>query len=158
LARLDARLGDGSPAMKFPRNARIFKGRLDVAPFAAVFFLLVILLMLASLLYTPGVRLELPMAGDLPGTDQPTVSVAIDAFGRYYYQNQLISKGQLSNSLSRVVAAAPGPLTLVLQADKAASMEMVVGLTELARGAGITNGLLATRPRPVPSLPASTPP
>ena len=26
--------------MKFPRNARIFRGQLDAAPFAAVFFLL----------------------------------------------------------------------------------------------------------------------
>jgi len=34
--------------MKFPRNARIFRGQLDAAPFAAVFFLLVLLLMLGT--------------------------------------------------------------------------------------------------------------
>ena len=43
-------------AMKFPRNARIFRGQLDAAPFAAVFFLLVIFMMLGSLVYTPGAR------------------------------------------------------------------------------------------------------
>ena len=44
--------------MKFPRNARIFRGQLDAAPFAAVFFLLVIFMMLGSLVYTPGARLR----------------------------------------------------------------------------------------------------
>lgn len=40
--------------MRFARNARIFRGQLDAAPFAAVFFLLVIFMMLGSLVYTPG--------------------------------------------------------------------------------------------------------
>jgi biopolymer transport protein ExbD len=144
--------------MKFPRNARIFRGRLDAAPFAAVLFLLVIFLMLASLVYTPGVRLELPIANDLPGTDQPSVSVAIDADGRLYFENQVIAEGQLTTRLRKAVSTAPRPLTLVVQADKATSMEMLVRVTELAREAGITNGLLATRPRPTATLQAPVPP
>src|ERR1035441_8866734 len=65
--------------MKFPRNARIARGQLDVAPFAAVFFLLVIFMLLGSLVYTPGARLQLqlPRADGLAGTDKPTVSVVI---------------------------------------------------------------------------------
>ena len=39
--------------MKFPRNARIFRGHLEIAPFASVFFLLVIFVSLSSLMYTP---------------------------------------------------------------------------------------------------------
>ena len=136
--------------MKFPRNARIFRGQLDAAPFAAVFFLLVIFLMLGSLLYTPGVRLQLPLAEDLPGTDKPTVSVAIDAGGRYYYDNQLVQEKQLAALLGQAVAASTEPLTLIVQADRAVSMDMAIRLTMLARSAGITNGLLATLPRPVP--------
>jgi len=70
--------------MKFPRNARLLRSQLDVAPFAAVFFLLVIFVMLGSLIYTPGARVELqlPRAIGLPGMDKPPVSVAIDADGR----------------------------------------------------------------------------
>src|SRR5512138_2187267 len=78
--------------MKFPRNARIFRGQLDAAPLALVFFLLVIFLMLGSLVYTPGVRLQLPVTEGLPGMDRPSVSVAIDASGRVYYQNQVVAK------------------------------------------------------------------
>jgi biopolymer transport protein ExbD len=136
--------------MKFPRNARIFRGQLDAAPFAAVFFLLVIFLMLGSLIYTPGVRLQLPLADDLPGTDKPTVSVAIDAGGRYYYDNQIVTEKQLTNLLGQAVAASAEPLTLIVHADRTVSMDMTVHLSMLARSAGITNGLLATLPRPTP--------
>ena len=47
--------------MKFPRNARLLRSPFDVAPFVAVFFLLVIFLMLAALLPTPGLPLRLPV-------------------------------------------------------------------------------------------------
>jgi len=136
--------------MKFPRNARIFRGQLDAAPFAAVFFLLVLFLMLGSLMYTPGVRLELPVTDDLPGTDKPTVSVAIDAGGRYYYDNQLVQTNQLALALSNAAAASAEPLTLIIQADRSVSFDMLMRLSMLARGVGITNGLLATLPRPIP--------
>jgi len=135
--------------MKFPRNARIFRGQLDAAPFAAVFFLLVIFMMLATLVYTPGARLELqlPRADGLPGTDKPTVSVAIDGDGRLYYENQWIGESALSNQLRVAVQKSAEPLTLVVQADKSVSYEACLRLALLARGAGISEALLATLPR-----------
>jgi len=134
--------------MKFHRNARIFRGQLDAAPFAAVFFLLVIFLMLGSLMYTPGVRLELPIADELPGTDKLTVAVAIDAGGRYYYDNQLVQEKQLGVLMREAARSSAEPLTLVVYADRAVSTETLVHTSMLARSAGITNGLLATLPRP----------
>src|SRR5437588_1902014 len=137
--------------MKFPRNARIFRGQLDAAPFAAVFFLLVIFLMLASVMYTPGVRLQLPVADDdLPGTAGPTVSVAIDSGGRYFYANQLVQEQQLGSLLRQAAKSSTKPLTLIVQADRAASTEMLIRLTMLGRSAGISNSLLAILPRPAP--------
>jgi len=135
--------------MKFPRNARIFRGRLDVAPFAAVFFLLAIFLMLASLVYTPGVNLELPVADELPGTDKPTIAVAIDGNGRLYFENQLIDEARLTASLRHAVSNSPAPLTLVVQADKAVNYERLIALSLIARDAGIRSAWLATLPRPI---------
>jgi biopolymer transport protein ExbD len=137
--------------MKFPRNARIFRGQLDAAPFAAVFFLLVIFLMLGSLMYTPGVRIELPLSDDLPGTDKSPVSVAIDSGGRYYYDNQLVQEKRLSALLRQAVLASGEPPTLIVHADRAVSSEMLVRLWLLARSAGITNCLQATLSRPTPA-------
>jgi biopolymer transport protein ExbD len=135
--------------MKFPRNARIVRGQLDAAPFAAVFFLLVIFMMLGSLVYTPGARLQLqlPRADGLPGTDKPTVSVAVDAEGRLYYENQWIKEAQLQDRLRAAVKKSPEPLTLVVQADKSVSYETCLRLAVLARDAGISEALLAMLPR-----------
>ena len=140
--------------MKFPRNARIFRGRLDATPFALVFFLLVIFLMLSSLVYTPGVRLELPTANDLAGTDQASVAVAIDANGQFYFQNQWIDERGLAARLRQEVQKSPEPLALVVQADKKVSYDRLIQLALLARDAGITNSLLAAQPRP-PAQPKS---
>jgi biopolymer transport protein ExbD len=133
--------------MKFPRNTRLLRSPLDVAPFAAVFFLLVMFLMLGALLPTPGIPLQLPVASDLPGTDQPNVAVAVDASGRFYYANQIVSDAQLKLDLSIAVKNSRAPLTLVIHADKSVTYGQLVRLTLLARDAGIQNALLATLPR-----------
>ena len=133
--------------MKFPRNARMLRSQLDVAPFASVFFLLVIFVMLGSLVYTPGVRIQLPVADDLPGTDKPTITVAVDASGRLYYLNQRIEERELTNRFHKAVAGAAEPPTLVIEADKDVKQADLIRLGLLARDAGITNGLLATLPR-----------
>jgi biopolymer transport protein ExbD len=146
--------------MRFPRNARILRSQLDAAPFAAVFFLLVIFMMLGSLVYTPGARLELqlPQANGLPGTDKPTVSVAIDADGRLYYKNQCFAENDLGRQLREVVKKSAEPLTLVVLADKAVSYEKCLRLALLAREAGISEALLATLPRPYAAPPPRSPP
>jgi biopolymer transport protein ExbD len=139
--------------LKFPRNARIFRGQLDAAPFALLFFLLVLFLMLASLVYTPGVLLRLPTAEELPGTDKTTVAVAVDAAGRLYYQNQGIQEKDLRARLSEAAKQGPEPPTLILQADRAVSFETLLRLNLLARDVGITNSLLAALRRPLNASP-----
>ena len=141
--------------MKFPRSAHMLRSQLDAAPFAAVFFLLVIFMMLGSLIYTPGARLELrlPQASNLTGTDKPTISVAIDADGRLYYQNQWIEEHDLRRRLREAVKHSPEPLALVVQADKAVSYEKLMHLTLLARDAGILEAMLAALPGPLAHFP-----
>jgi biopolymer transport protein ExbD len=133
--------------MKFTRNVRLLRSPFDVAPFAAVLFLLVIFLMLAVLLPTPGLPLQPPTAGDLPGTDKPTVAVAVDSSGRFYFANQIVSEPQLELDLHAAAKNSPEPLTLVIHADKTVTYDQLVRLTLLGRDTGITNVLLATLPR-----------
>lgn len=145
--------------MRFPRNAHILRSQLDAAPFAAVLFLLVIFMMLGSLVYTPGARLELqlPQANGLPGTDKPTVSVAIDADGRLYYENQWIEESNLRRKLQEAVKKSAEPLALVVQADKAVSYEKCLRLALLAHDAGLSEAILATLPRPYATVPPRSP-
>lgn len=139
--------------MKFPRNVKIMRSPFEMAPFAAVFFLLAMFLLLGALLPTPGIPLQLIAAVGVPGLDQPTVAVAVDAKGRYYLANQIVNDDQLDSGLSNAVKNARAPLTLVIHADQSVSYDQLTKLALRARGFGITNALLATLPRPVMPLP-----
>jgi len=144
--------------MKFPRNARIYRGHLDAAPYASVFFLLVIFVLLGSMVYTPGVRVQLPaVSEELPGLDRPTISVALGSGGQLYYQNQIIDEDILKAKLRDAVANSKESLTLVVQADKSASEEHLIHLAMLARTTGINEMLFATLPRAIGS-PANSKP
>lgn len=138
--------------MKFPRRTRLLRNPFDATAYAAVFFLMVIFVSLGSRLYTPGVKINLPTASDQPGTDRPTITVAMDEHGRYYYQNQIIESDALKERLTAAAKASPEPLTLMILMDKAVRFENLLGLQLLARDAGIPEALVATLPRANPAL------
>ena len=133
--------------MKFPRNARLLRSPFDVAPFVAVFFLLIIFLMLATLLPVPGLSLRLPISDDLPGIDKPTVAAAIDAGGRLFFANQIVNERELKSHLRNAAKGLREPPTLIIHADKAVTYDQLVRVTLLARDTGIHNIVLATLPR-----------
>ena len=138
--------------MKFPRRTRLLRNPFDATAYAAVFFLLVIFVSLGSRTYTPGVKINLPVADDQPGTDKPTITVAMDENGRCFFQNQIIEDHTLQNRLRTAAKDSPEPLTLVILMDRAVRFENVLRLQMLARDAGILDALVATSPR------AGTPP
>ena len=141
--------------MKFPRNARMLRSQLDAAPFAAVFFLLVIFMMLGSLIYTPGARLEL----QLPQAEACRARISRRSRWPLMPMAGCITKtsgsrrSALRGRLQEVARKSPEPLTLVVQADKAVSYERLMRLTLLAREAGIPEALLATLPGPLAHSP-----
>ena len=139
--------------MKFPRNAKLLRTPFDMAPFAAVFFLLVIFLLLGALLPAPGLSLQLPKfdvtgtASDLPGANKPSVAVAIDANGRLFYSSQLVTEEQLKTNLVRAVTSSRTPLTFVIEADESVTNGELIHIVLLARDAGFHDVLLAAQPR-----------
>ena|SRR5687768_15711353 len=136
--------------MRFPRNVKIFRGQLDAAPYAGIFFLLAIFLLLnSSFVFTPGIEIQLPEAAALPGTTSPTIAVAIDESSRIYFENQLTSEAALKTNLGKAVAATPD-LTLVIQAHKNVSWNTVASVMLAAREAGVKTALPATRPPVIP--------
>lgn len=141
--------------MRFPRNNRIFRGQFDAAPFAGVFFLLVLFLLLhPAFVFVPGVPLHLPEAVDLPGTDRPTVVVAVDEGGQFYFANQVCDEATLAEKLKEAATLAREPLTLVVRADEDVKYKVLARLWLIARNAGIRDMLQATRP---PLVPAAAP-
>jgi biopolymer transport protein ExbD len=223
--------------MKFPRNTRIFRGQLDMAPVACLFFATALMLFLHSqIVFVPGVRLDLhpstdtnrpslfidsedlfhyadstmsqaafvkrlradaekgrapntiifqadiatstnalnairiaaaelsialeppgmrialPVSTNQPGVNGPSVIVAVNANGQFFYQNQLVQKeSDLAAKLAQAAAASRQPLTLELKMDRAVVMDTFVKLSDMARNAGFEKVVIATRPalRPV---------
>lgn len=134
--------------MKFPRNAKIYRGQLEVAPFAGVLFLLVLFVLLGTRVYTPGIRLQLPQgAARLPGVPGPTLAVALDKHGQIYFQNQPLATNEFRLRLAAEVRKYAQPPTLVVRADRESTREMLVRLGDLAVAAGITNAVEETLPR-----------
>ena len=137
--------------MKFPRNARIFRGQLDASPFVGVLFLVAIFLLLnSSLVFVPGVAINLPEAADLPGVTGRTVTVAVDTNRRLYLRDQIIKESDLQVELRKAVLGTKEPLTLMLVADKTIPLDTIVQLAKLARAAGLKEAILVTRPPPAP--------
>jgi biopolymer transport protein ExbD len=135
--------------MKFRRKARSLTGQLDMAPFASLFFLLLMLLLFQTYLVPPpGVKVELPVAGvpNLPATGAPWLAVAVDQVGRLYYQNQVVTEDELGRKLARRVRNSSVPLSLLLQADRRVPQETIMRLHALARRAGLREVVVATRP------------
>lgn len=137
--------------MKFQRQVKIFRGQLDVAPFAAIFFLMLCFFMMGSLLYTPGVTMQVspPVADGFAGTDSPTISLAITANGQFIFDNQVVEERDLQTALQKRIARTPKSskdLTLVLIPDKSVSYEVLTKVRSMARDAGISEVLEAVRP------------
>ena len=146
--------------MKFPHSTKIVRGQLDAAPFLGVFFLLIIFLLLNSaFVSTSGVPITLPEGVNLPGPDKATAAVAVDEGGHFYFENQLCDVARLKERLQDAVTRSHQPITLVVQADKAAKTEVLATLSILARSLGIRDMLLAVRPPVVatPVAPATAP-
>jgi biopolymer transport protein ExbD len=131
----------------------LYRGSLDAAPLATVFFLLVIFLVLGSRIYTPGVHINLPVAADVSGTDKATFTVALDAGGRMYYQNQIIDRTALRSRLAAAAKASPD-LVLVVLADKDVTEEKMEALRSIAQSVGIREALAGRLPGNTPE-PAS---
>lgn len=134
--------------MKFPRRTRLLRNPFDATAYAAVFFLLVIFVALSSRLYTPGVKINLPVASDLPGTPNAPIYVALDEAGRYYYKNQPMEAALLKDKLREATTNSTEPLTLVILMDESVRYKNLHALQMLAREVGINDAMVATAPQP----------
>ena len=86
--------------MRFPRQAKIFRGQLDAAPVAGVVFLLLMFLVLSSLSYTPGVLVELT---------NPAAAIRIAKDGRLYFGPNSYTESETNLLRAALRNSAVGP-------------------------------------------------
>lgn len=117
--------------MRYPRHAKIFRGQLDVAPLAGVFFLLIIFMVLSSLVYTPGVALQLGPGGS-PVMAAGERLVRIDAEGRFLIGKKIYKEEDLIEQLRQTLPSSPAAALLIAEADPLAPRSAVLRLREIA--------------------------
>ena len=114
--------------MKFPRNTRIFRGQLDMAPVACLFFATALMLFLHSqIVFVPGVRLDLN-----PITDTNRPSLFIDSENLFHFADETMSESAFAKRLRADASKGRAPSAIVLQIDPAASTNSVTTIRELA--------------------------
>ncbi|MEO6182374.1 MAG: biopolymer transporter ExbD [Verrucomicrobiota bacterium] len=117
--------------MRFPRNVKPFRGQIDLAPLAGVLFLLLIFILLASLVYTPGVPIQLSSASANAGAARRNLLIKAQGeihLGKQIYQTN--SMEQLRAELKNLAL----PATLVVEAEKDAPRNVLIEVREMARG------------------------
>lgn len=135
--------------MKYVTHVRFLRSQLDLAPFAGVFFLLLILLLFhTQFVSIPGVKIDLPAAGDapIPGTEGPWLMLGVDRLEQFYFDHQTLAEPLLRVRLAEAARRFREPVTLVIYADRTVRYEVIARLTQLAREAGILQVVTATQP------------
>lgn len=124
--------------MKYPRNAKIFRGQLDFAPLAGVLFLLVIFLLLGSLISPPGIRVQLATQADLDKSPEKKV-ISVTSKGEIVFENKTNQLADLEKIRAELKSVPTGD-SVFLQIDPAAPKEIGARVRQMLE----TSVLLAT--------------
>jgi len=128
--------------MKFKRHVSLEKGQLDIAPLIDVVFLLLIFFMLtSSFVFQPGVKVNLPKAMTSEVLHQKSLIVTITGENTLYVENSPVTMEEFKKSLK---VAALENKSLLIKADKFASVGKVVEIWDLCRQEGVTQVNIAT--------------
>ena len=120
---------------------------INVTPMVDVMLVLLVIFILGAPAFTGAVKLDLPQA-EAPAAAQPAaiVTVAIDAGGALYWNNEAVTKTVLEQRLKEAAKMAPQP-ELQLRADKDTRYETVAQVMAAAQAHGLEKMGFVTDPK-----------
>ena len=120
---------------------------INVTPMVDVMLVLLVIFIISAPLFTHAVKLDLPVASSAPAPEKPeTVTVAIDAAGKLYWNDQAIDAAALDTRLATAAARQPQP-ELQLRADKSTRYEIIAEVMSAAQSAGLSKLGFVTEPK-----------
>jgi biopolymer transport protein ExbD len=91
---------------------------INVTPLVDVMLVLLIVFIVTAPLFTHSIKIDLPRAQTQVNQEKPdTITLAVDAEGRFFWNNQPLDRSQLSRNLGESAARTPQP-ELHIRADK----------------------------------------
>lgn len=110
---------------------------INTTPLVDVMLVLLIIFMVTAPLFTHAVKVDLPRAQSEPSAQTPdAISLAIDAAGRIFWNNDAIEESALPARLSQA-AALPNPPELHLRADRDTRYDSIARIMAQAQRAGL---------------------
>ena len=128
---------------------------INVTPLVDVMLVLLVIFIITAPLLASAIKLDLPDVKAAPAAARPdTVRIAIDAEGRYYWNDQLIEDAALPQRLAEAARAQPQP-ELHLRADRDTRYDRLARLMAAAQDAGLTRiGFVTDPPKDAAAAPA----
>src|SRR5471032_1673995 len=120
---------------------------INVMPMVDVMLVLLVIFILSAPMFTNAVKLDLPKAQAQAGGQQAaTVTLAIDAKGKIFWNNDPVEQGALAARLAEASKLEPQP-ELQLRADKDTRYEVVAQVMAAAQTEGLTKLGFVTDPK-----------
>jgi biopolymer transport protein ExbD len=130
--------------MRYPRNVKIFRGGIDAAPFAGLFFVLVLLMMLFhSHIFFPGVPVELGEQIEEPEITPRLVKVLRS--GEVQFLGADLRTEAIEKELQNRIQKGTLPKRLVLDAEIGADARIVEKVERMLSASGIAIKLPGAR-------------
>jgi biopolymer transport protein ExbD len=130
-----------------PHRQQSMMSDINVTPMVDVMLVLLIIFILTAPMFTHAVKLDLPKANANPAQALPgSVTIAIDAAGAVYWDQELVDAAQLDARMAGAAAVAPQP-ELQLRADKNTRYEAVAQVMAAAQLRGLTRLGFVTEPK-----------
>jgi biopolymer transport protein ExbD len=107
-----------------------------------VFIMLIFFIVTASFVKESGLDVNKPDTNQPQSEEQTNILVRIDSADRIYIDGRRVDKRQIRPNIERLHARHPQG-TVVIQADKGTSNEMIVAVMDASRSAGIMSPALA---------------
>jgi biopolymer transport protein TolR len=129
---------------------------INVTPLVDVMLVLLVIFIITAPLMASSIKLDLPRAEAGQPSDTPKfVSLAVDATGKVYLNNQPVSPDELASGLARAAAASPDT-EVQLRADQTVPYGRVVELMGVAHQAGLSRiGFVTEAPATAPAAAAA---
>ena len=120
------------------RTESLPMSEINVTPLVDVMLVLLVIFMLTAPLLTSAIRLDLPQAEGLQSGQAPqSVTVAMDARGQLFFNDQPVDAAALARQLEAVARRNP-ETEVQLRVDEAVPYGQVVGLMGAAQKAGLS--------------------
>lgn len=130
--------------MQFRRHMKLEHGlkQIDIAPLIDIVFQLLIFFMLtSSFVMQPGIKVNLPNAVTSEVVKNENIDLLVSAENITYFNGKIVTSGELKGLLKQ---AAKRNQSILIKADKRASLGRVVEIWDMARDLGLTQINIAT--------------